>query len=274
MGEPNQVKWRGIRPIEPHEDLPIDLHAVAGTSQSAGDWTQILTDIKASGRFKTYTSSLSSYSLGPSSSYTWLSVSGAGRVFYMAHRSDGIPSIKAAHRINPDGSGTFSEPYWIDVMLAGYRGFTTRGNYNAGRSYVFIDAWDITNNVYIVDQRFLEILFAESFSAVIVNEHTTSTATVWAKLTYVLQTASLALKFRLKDRAMIDPIQLRNRINSEIWPCEAVIRDHFIENPQDPEENWRTPPRLQIILREGVSQERIQRLKKELYRTDLIIGDL
>jgi len=51
MGEPNQVKWRGIRPVEPREAIPIQPYTDFGTqvakSASANNSTAIIHTVTA-----------------------------------------------------------------------------------------------------------------------------------------------------------------------------------------------------------------------------------
>ena len=40
MGEPNQVKWRGIRPVEPREAIPIQPYGDFGTQIAKHNWVE------------------------------------------------------------------------------------------------------------------------------------------------------------------------------------------------------------------------------------------
>jgi len=222
MGEPNQVRWVGIRPTDPEEDIPIKTdYTKASVKVYASDGSSIIP--VSDRRLKLFRASVVAQTVSPDSSYDVMSVSGAGKVEWFLLESHDVPADDAKLQWNFDETGYISYEYPFDLKRCEAFDMTNKGFYQLGSTCVQIYIWDTTNNVYQMRQYRVNAFFGESLVVRFRNSNTASSATIYNYIRYYLFTSSKVISLRTKHDVSKHVHEIRHIINKDYKKCDAVI---------------------------------------------------
>jgi len=200
MGEVNQFKWVGVRPVEPVEHI-----YVSQAQKTIQDVTQ------------------SDTTVGAGTTVTWLSVSGRGEFIFLKLHSWNTGWADMAHETVIDGVNTGGD-ILVSPFEAGYGYYCTGNPCNYSRIAYGCAIWDTSNNIYRVITLCNGITFKTGFE---LRYHNRGSGTIhfWARFMYYLETSSreIDLPCRLKKLGFKEVCEIRKMLRKEFRHCDAVI---------------------------------------------------
>jgi len=275
-----------IKTIDSYNKALVD-NTIKGIFRTLGDtgdnpanitgktFLQRLYDIEQKIKYrKNHHSTLYNYSLAPATEYSWLSISGTGKIVGNRHKSSGVIPEYAKRYDNPDAT------IWYDLLSVYFAydvGWTTVGLKSWGPFASRVITWDTTNHIYNVAWYALGdwFYFRSSFVSKAKNDDPANAATIDVSTVYQLFTSSKDIK--LKPRKYMDlPYveSIREMVKKDFGPCDAAIFDHYVVNPDDPEDQWKSKPRLILSVADEVFERRkdeiINKLIRDNHATDII----
>ncbi|RKX63944.1 MAG: hypothetical protein DRP34_00625 [Thermodesulfobacteriota bacterium] len=205
------------------------------------------------------------------STYDVLNVSGSGMFYSVFHKSEGIAPNYAQLFCNLDNAGTEKDKFHFDIFSVNYHGITTKDFYQVADFIVQVSAWDTTNNVYSVYSRGCKGYFANSLYFYLKNADTANSSNQVGEIWYFLYTSTKNIKLKPSQWWGQNVQELRKLIKQDYKECEAVIMDRYVINPDDPEDQQISAPRLQIIVPDWVDEKKIiERMIKEGIAEDVL----
>ena len=234
-------------------------------------WLETLSDNLAK-RFELllfYTSSLANYNLAANSEYEWLSISGAGFLFASYHYSRYIPARDALAYYNLDDTGWYSSFYLYSVGDAYSAGISTGGLYSAGIIGCEVFNWDTTNDIYDVESHNIPLQFSDTMKAKIVNKNTSTVARMTHTVMYRLYVSSKPIKLKPKRHLSKYTSLIRQVLKHRFKACSAVIFDHYVVNPDEPEEHQHSAPRLIVIMPDAIYEKEFDKIVSFLIKEDV-----
>jgi len=179
------------------------------------DFSRRLEQIASFQRLKTYYTGLKNYSVGPSSTLKWFSLSGSGRLVRSRHSSRQVTAPNIWQRIYLEG--VKSESSYGLVASVGdcyFYNIRSEGEHSKGVSGIIIQKWDDTNKIYTVRHMTSICAFLESIELEIENYDSSATGNEYVEAHLLLPTASKSY-----DVEMIAPkmpkIEHLNEIRNE-----------------------------------------------------------
>ncbi|RLG91223.1 hypothetical protein DRO34_04335 [Candidatus Bathyarchaeota archaeon] len=222
MGEPNQVRWVGVRPTEPEEDIPIKTDETKATVRIKPS-EPVTTIFTFTGKLQQKRNSVQDYSLDGNSNYTWLSVSGSGLIQAIWHKAEDI-TAENAHMFLYIDSTNIGRDIFVDVFIMNKSELYNDRFGSVGRCGFRRHEWDTTNNVYFVHSYLSETYFTESFSLEFRN--TSASAGIfsgWCSYQILASTKTLRFASKIKEMKEKEVNELREMINKDYGRCHAVV---------------------------------------------------
>ncbi|RLF88040.1 hypothetical protein DRN34_00240 [Thermococci archaeon] len=222
MGEPNQVRWVGIRPVEPEEDIPVKTdYSKASVKVYASDGSSVIP--VSDRRLKHFAASASEVTLDPNTKYTVLNANGAGILVGIGHRSWNVAAGNAFFMCELDGYTFNSYIVKTDIAYANAYGINSVGIHELGASVMAVTEWDETNNRYYLFQYNDKIPFAESIYFYLWNRDSSNQATMWGYVHYHLYTSSRVISLKTKHSVSKYVSEIKRMIDKDYKKCDAVI---------------------------------------------------
>ncbi|RLF87884.1 hypothetical protein DRN34_00730 [Thermococci archaeon] len=234
-------------------------------------WLETLSDNLAK-RFELllfYTSSLANHLLAANSEYEWLSIAGSGFLFSAYHKSKNVPAFNSWCFYNLDDTGYYSGYFLVSVANAAYAGVDAKGFYSCGITGCRVSAWDTSTHEYIVLSHNIPLQFNSSLVAKIKNDHSTDTATITHTVMYRLYVSSKPIKLKPKRHLSKYTSLIRQVLKHRFKACSAVIFDHYVVNPDEPEEHQHSAPRLIVIMPDAIYEREFDKIVSFLIKEDV-----
>ncbi|RLB83717.1 MAG: hypothetical protein DRH24_06475 [Deltaproteobacteria bacterium] len=244
MGETDQTRWVGVRPIEPAETIPVSDRRLKMCKASAYDVT-----------------------VDPNGAYEFLSVSGAGKIDYFKFESDNIPAADARMSFDFDGLGYEEGTYPWDIASCYNFNLTSVGFHNLGRITLQIYIWNTSSNIYQMRKYLIDAYFAESLKVRLRNLNSLNSATMYITFRYNLFTSSRSIKVKTHKHILDYVHEIRKMVKKDFGQCDAVVWQIEAEKVKGKENVFVNIPYLHIVVNDDVyklfKDKIINRLIKE-----------
>lgn len=198
----NQVRWIGVAPIDPPEDIPVKVK-----------------------RPLVCQSYLAPTTVGPNSSVDVVSISGSGIIIGIYQYADTVAPDKA--RMEAELDGVTPDPLFTvrGIDVANRLGRTSVGVYQDGRSVQFVQTWDTSGNVYVVWCYNLSVPFNSSCTVRVKNLDSSLDSTMEATVVYAVHASSRISAWEADPQRATDPHEIREALKDGGLDVDAVILD-------------------------------------------------
>lgn len=170
------------------------------------------------------------YTISAEHEQTYLSLSGAGILFYVTHYGKGVPCYNMSHQIKIDDEDFDGGVFAIGIDAAESYQFNSAGTlYCLGTSALLNRIWDTTNHEYYVINFNLSYEFSSSAEFKLCNYDSSNDSDQKARVVLRLYVSSRRLKFHSKRFWGEAVHEIRDMINRKFGSCSAVISDFSID---------------------------------------------